>query len=68
MASISDTDYPDGVYPPSDDTFLLVDAVSADLRAKPSAKVSPTLRRLVLPESSSRDRPRSVSPSPDRNR
>ena len=67
MASISDTDYPDGVYPPSDDTFLLVDAVSADLQAKPSAKVSPT-REGWSSLNPPRDRPRSVSPSSDRSR
>uniref|UniRef100_A0A7S2WYL8 Methyltransferase small domain-containing protein n=1 Tax=Chloropicon primus TaxID=1764295 RepID=A0A7S2WYL8_9CHLO len=33
MASMRLTSYPDGVYPPSDDTFLLVDALEQDVVA-----------------------------------
>ena len=37
MASVGETSYPDGVYPPSDDTFLLVDALDFDTAAAAAA-------------------------------
>jgi release factor glutamine methyltransferase len=47
MAKISKTSYPDGVYPPSDDTFLLVDALAYDVAGALSGKKSKMVSNIL---------------------
>ena len=47
MAKISKTSYPDGVYPPSDDTFLLVDALAYDVAGAASGKKSKMVSNIL---------------------